>query len=1232
MVSPCCNCPFVDTQLIANNCNAGFALFMSLVEMLILSRCDIADPCGRLGVDAATNPPEDEYDFIVVGAGVAGPVVASRLSEARLDGGLPWSVLLLEAGPEEPTATQIPAYAVVGVGTYVDWNYTTVEQKNACLSTGGICHWPRGKMVAGTGGMQGMMYTRGNKRLYDSWGIEGWTYKDILPYFKRSENNLNKNLLDDGYHGFAGPLKVGQFSSHPLLSEVLLEAGRELGYYTQDVNGKNQTGFAIAQMMSAHGLRSSTPRAYLRPHKDRTNLRVAINAHVTKVLFENQRAVGVEYEDSHGKMKRVSAKKEVVLSAGAVGSPQLLLLSGVGPREHLEEMGIPVVLDSPGVGKNLHNHVSVGVGFSINESSYQTLNLEAVKMYTEEQKGPMASTGLTQNTAFLLSKFAERDYPDLQVFFDGYLAACSKTGQISECSGGEIENCGRRSIFARPTNILTESKGYLQLRSSNPHDYPFIEPQYLSVEKDVDVLVEGIKIILNLTNTEAMSRWDFKLDQKVAEGCENEEFASDAYWRCVVRRYTGPENHQGGTVKMGRDDDPEAVLDSMLRVRGLENLRVVDASVFPRMPNSNPIATIIMTAERVLGTCLAPNLDFATCIYLQLIANITASYLKLSDTSKYPRDTTDVLDEYDFIVVGAGSAGSVLANRLTERQDWKVLLVEAGDDPPATSEVPFLHQFLQNTEADWAFRTEPQEHACGAMVSRICRWPRGKMLGGTSSANDMLYLRGNKKDYDRWSEEGNHGWSYEDLLPYFKKSEKLQVSYIDNNTYHGREGPLTINYFKAIPEQLVSVIVDAIQEIGGFNFDSNGQKQSGFTLLQGLVEGGRRLSTATAFLAPIKNRKNLHVLKKALATKVLFENKKAVGLQYIKDGVMFQVRARKEVILSAGAVNTPKLLMLSGIGPADHLQDLGIPIVKDSPVGYNLQDHILVLAPTIRFYFEEDPKMPRRKKICETERGLRYKWNEMVQFPASMYFTASQYHIARSERWSGIGGRPLTGFISSKYGDETIDYPDLRLQLLDFEHGDVDYTKRFAQNMGLKEEAMDSIFGSLVVHDFMILSPTLMRPKSRGRITLKSKEPTVPPIIQPNYLSEKEDRDILLEGIKFAINFTIGTKAMDKLQTCLFMDNYPACDYPFGSDEYWHCIIEHFSVPSHNPSGTAKMGPDTDKGSVVDSRLRVKGVDSLRVADASIMPNIVTGNTDVATIMIGEKAADLIKQDYPAKN
>lgn len=447
------------------------------------------------------------------------------------------------------------------------------------------------------------MYSRGHRSIFDSWaknGNTGWSYEECLPYFKKSETNLNPQLIEEDFHGTAGPMPIQQFPDRPEFVNDIIKAGKMMGYEERDLNGRNQSGFAVAQVMVKDGLRASTARMYLRPAMNRKNLAVKINSQVTKIIIDRwtKRATGVEYEDKNGNRHTITARKEVILSAGTVGSPHLLLLSGVGPKRDLREVGIAAIQDLK-VGRNLHNHVSVGFQFFINDTNTRTLTMDAVHEFMKSRTGPLSSTGLTQATAFIKSKHAQDDVPDLQLFFDGYAASCSSTGRPDECSDGRIaQECGRRIVNVRPTNIMPKSKGYLALRSKDPKEPPIIQPNYLTERQDVEVLIDGIKKVIELSETEPLRRWGMELDKNPVTGCESVSFASEEYWECLIKMHTGPENHPAGSCKMGPVGDPTAVVDPELRVHGITNLRVIDASVLPFVPNGNPISTIIMAAEK----------------------------------------------------------------------------------------------------------------------------------------------------------------------------------------------------------------------------------------------------------------------------------------------------------------------------------------------------------------------------------------------------------------------------------------------------------------------------------------------------------------------------------------------------------------------------------------------------------------------------------------------------------
>nr|XP_018902473.1 PREDICTED: glucose dehydrogenase [FAD, quinone]-like [Bemisia tabaci] len=593
-----CECQFEDTAYLSSSCGANVTLFMTLLDMMIRSHCDLTDPCNRTQSQAKIREEDTVFDFIVVGGGVAGSVVAGRLSENPK-----WRVALLEAGPEEPSSSSIPAFATSAIGTSLDWQYKTERQEGACLNRNGICRWPRGKMLAGTGAMTGMMYTRGHPEIFDDWarqGNQGWSYEEVLPYFKKAESNLNLDIVDSEYHGTDGPMNVQRFAHQPPFTETFLEAAKELGFAIHDLNGKNMTGFSVAQCMVKDGLRASTYRMYVRQFlKQRPNLKVFTRSQVTKILINpiTKRAFGVQF--IHNDRRHVFVfKRELILSAGAVGSPHILMLSGVGPERDLKEVGITPIVDLK-VGENLHHHVSVGIKMSIDEPDYNLLTRNNVEEFMRTRSGPLASTGLTQTTGFIQTSFARNNVPDVQIYMDGFGSRCSKTGQEDECSDGERKSsCGNRQLFARPTNVMAQSKGYLKLVSANPMKYPVIQPNYLSNYRDVEVLIEGLRFIMKLARTKTMQAKGMQVDRTPAKGCEGFDFESYAYWECLIRRNTLPENHPAGSCKMGPEGDPTAVIDPELRVHGVPNVRVVDASSFPYVANSNPIASIIMLAEK----------------------------------------------------------------------------------------------------------------------------------------------------------------------------------------------------------------------------------------------------------------------------------------------------------------------------------------------------------------------------------------------------------------------------------------------------------------------------------------------------------------------------------------------------------------------------------------------------------------------------------------------------------
>jgi choline dehydrogenase len=525
----------------------------------------------------------------------------------------------------------------------------------------------------------------------------------------------------------------------------------------------------------------------------------------------------------------------------------------------------------------------------------------------------------------------------------------------------------------------------------------------------------------------------------------------------------------------------------------------------------------------------------------------------------------------DYVVVGAGSAGCVIAARLSEDPGATVTLIEAGVGSDWRTSVPGLSGALWRTGLDWGFATAPQR----AALDRTMHFPRGKVLGGTSCLNYMVYIRGHRDAYDAWRAEGNEGWGYDDLLPLFKKSER---HWRGANQYHGGEGPLDVQSIRS-PSRVTGLLAEAAAEVCRVpgNHDFNGPTQDGAGPFDVTIRDGRRCSTALAFLGPARSRPNLRVVTRAQATRVLFEGRRAVGVKVRIGRGEYTIHAEREVIVSAGAIGSPHLLMLSGIGPAEHLRAHGTQVVHDAPgVGQNLHDHFFGGAG----YEALGGSAPTFTRLGALGWLLQYALTGRGPL-TSNFCEAGAFVRVRS-------GAPR---------------PDLQFHFVPTGIG--------------REPNSDRVNYQPSGCGFVIL-PTLLYPKSVGEVRLRSADPVAAPLIDPRYLSEPDDVQLLLEGVRLAN--AIAHAAPMKGVTGKPLS--PASE-PGASDDVLQAELRLRGHHVFHPAGTCRMGKD-DRA-VVDAQLRVHGVENLRVADASIMPSSVGGNTNAGCILIGEKAALLIQ-------
>ena len=530
------------------------------------------------------------------------------------------------------------------------------------------------------------------------------------------------------------------------------------------------------------------------------------------------------------------------------------------------------------------------------------------------------------------------------------------------------------------------------------------------------------------------------------------------------------------------------------------------------------------------------------------------------------------MDEFDYIVVGSGSAGGTVAARLSEDPNTTVCVLEAG----GRDWNPFIHipagfmKTLVDPSVNWLYESEASEGTAGRRIHA----PRGKTLGGSSSINGNIYSRGQRLDFDGWAQRGNRGWGYADVLPYFRRSERRIGD--GDDTFRGRDGDLIITNIDYRHPLADDFIKGAIGYGIPLNEDYNGAIQEGISYTQRTIFKGRRVSSARAFLRPALKRPNIELRTKSHATKIVFDGKRAVGIQYSRGGQSYEIRARREIILSGGAVNSPQLLQLSGVGPAALLREIGVPVHHDLlGVGENLRDHFVL-------------RIVARIKTMDTI-NQRVKGLPLVS-ETFKYFTG---------RPSVLGLSPTLVYIFWK-SDPALDNGDLQISFTPASYKE-----------GVQSQLDD--FPGVTV------APWVQRPESKGHIRVKSANPFEAPAIQPNYFSHETDRRLSLAGMRMA---------RDLMRTPEFAPHVEREELPgpdVNTEDEMLAYYRENATTTFHLMGTCRMGPESDPTAVVDDNLRVRGLEGLRVADASIMPTMPSANTNAATIMIGEKCADFIR-------